>query len=169
MDHGFLPRNADSDTIARFLKENPAIDKEILGEFLGSNKPKNIEILQKFMDTFDFADTRIDLALMTAMSSFRMPGEAQIISRVIEAFSNAYYKPESVFANSDAVFVLAYSIIMLNTDQHNPGVKNPMTKENYFSNVRNCNGGSNFPEGLLNDIFDNISSNPIKVFDVVPR
>jgi brefeldin A-resistance guanine nucleotide exchange factor 1 len=35
MDHGFLPRNADAETIAAFLKSNPAIDKEVLGEYLG--------------------------------------------------------------------------------------------------------------------------------------
>ena len=34
-----------------------------------------------------------------------------------------------VFANPDAVYVLSYSILMLNTDQHNPLVKNRMTLE----------------------------------------
>ena len=34
-----------------------------------------------------------------------------------------------VFANPDAVYVLSYSILMLNTDQHNPLVKNRMTME----------------------------------------
>ena len=34
-----------------------------------------------------------------------------------------------VFANPDAVYVLSYSILMLNTDQHNPLVKNRMTVE----------------------------------------
>ena len=34
-----------------------------------------------------------------------------------------------VFANPDAVYVLSYSILMLNTDQHNPLVRNRMTLE----------------------------------------
>ena len=33
------------------------------------------------------------------------------------------------FKSADVAYVLAYSVIMLNTDAHNPGVKNKMSKE----------------------------------------
>lgn len=75
-DHGFIPRNADAATIAKFLFENPAIDKEVLGEFLGSVKPLNVEVLNEFLKLTDYTDMRIDNALKAALSSFRMPGEA---------------------------------------------------------------------------------------------
>lgn len=43
-------------------------------------------------------------------------------------FANKYYtdNPE-VFDNPDSVYVLSFAIIMLQTDLHNPGVKNKMT------------------------------------------
>ena len=64
------------------------------------------------------------------MESFRLPGESQLIERVMEVFAETYYNTikrdtsGKVEINSqDATFVLAYSVIMLNTDQHNPQVR----------------------------------------------
>ena len=49
------------------------------------------------------------------------------------------------FANADTGYVLAYSIIMLNTDAHNPMVKNKMTKEGFHKNNRGINDGADLP------------------------
>ncbi len=59
----------------------------------------------------------------------RLPGEAQKIDRLMEKFAERYLKcnPGS-FRSADVAYVLAYSVIMLNTDQHNPQVKKKMTK-----------------------------------------
>lgn len=57
------------------------------------------------------------------LESFRLPGEAQKIARVLEAFGQEYHKQcPDIFYNSDVVYVLSYSVIMLNTDQHNSQV-----------------------------------------------
>jgi golgi-specific brefeldin A-resistance guanine nucleotide exchange factor 1 len=65
----------------------------------------------------------LDVALRMYLESFRLPGEAQKISRIIESFGKRYHKQNNdVLRNADAVFVLGYSIIMLNTDQHNSQV-----------------------------------------------
>ena len=42
-----------------------------------------------------------------------------LIERLVQQFANKYYadNKNSFFANSDAAFVLAYSTIMLATDQ----------------------------------------------------
>lgn len=37
-----LPRNVEAKDMAHFLFHNPAIDKEVLGEYLGKNKEFNI-------------------------------------------------------------------------------------------------------------------------------
>ncbi len=58
------------------------------------------------------------------LQSFRLPGESQKISRIVEAFAGRYFEQCSgVFKTSDAAFVLSYSIIMLNTDLHNKQVR----------------------------------------------
>ena len=64
------------------------------------------------------------------LAGFRLPGEAQKIDRLMEKFAARYVtcNPES-FKSADVAYVLAYSVIMLNTDAHNPMVKTKMTKQ----------------------------------------
>ena len=59
----------------------------------------------------------------TFLSGFRLPGEAQKIDRLMEKFAERYVScnPES-FKSADVAYVLAYSVIMLNTDAHNAQV-----------------------------------------------
>lgn len=45
--------------------------------------------------------------------------------------------------------MLAYSIIMLNTDQHNPQNRKRMTLDDYKRNLRGVNGGKDFPAEYL--------------------
>ena len=54
------------------------------------------------------------------LESFRLPGEAQKINRIMESFGSHYHRQcPQLFKNADAVYILAYSVILLNTDQHN--------------------------------------------------
>ena len=64
------------------------------------------------------------------LDGFRLPGEAQKIDRLMEKFAERYVNcnPDT-FKSADVAYVLAYSVIMLNTDAHNPGVKTKMTKD----------------------------------------
>jgi brefeldin A-inhibited guanine nucleotide-exchange protein len=66
---------------------------------------------------------------------------------------------------ADAAYVLAYSVIMLNTDAHNPQVKKRMTKADFIRNNRGINDNADLPEALLSDIFDGIVSNEIRMKD----
>lgn len=72
---------------------------------------------------------------------------------------------EGVFANADTAYVLAYSVIMLNTDQHNPQVKNPMTYAEFMKNNRGINDGGNLPEEFMTLVFDEIKHNEIVMKD----
>ena len=50
-------------------------------------------------------------------------GEAQKINRIMESFGKHYHEQcPDLFRNADAVYILGYSVILLNTDQHNVGV-----------------------------------------------
>ena len=66
-------------------------------------------------------------------------------------------------ADADSAYVLSYSIIMLNTDQHNPQVKNKMTLEQFVRNNRGTNGGSDWPRETLEYIFEAIATDEIKL------
>ena len=71
----------------------------------------------------------LTVAHRTFLSGFRLPGEAQKIDRLMEKFAERYVNcNQEAFKSADVAYVLAYSVIMLNTDAHNPQVKNKMSK-----------------------------------------
>lgn len=66
------------------------------------------------------AGLSFDMAIRVYLESFRLPGEAQKINRIMESFGKMYHAQcPALFKNADAVYILAYSVILLNTDQHN--------------------------------------------------
>ena len=74
----------------------------------------------------------------TFLAGFRLPGEAQKIDRLMEKFAERYVSCNSdAFKSADVAYVLAYSVILLNTDAHNPQVKTKMSKAVSESNLKN--------------------------------
>lgn len=63
--------------------------------------------------------------------------------------------------NKDAAFILAYAVILLNVDQHNPKNKRPMTLSDFLRNQRGLNGGADFPPEYLERIYNNIRTREI--------
>lgn len=160
---GIIENLDDPEQVADFLKSTSRIQKRMLGEFL--SKKGNEAILEAFMNRFNFTGKRVDEALRELLEAFRLPGEAALIERIIVTFAEKYCEQpvlENV-ASRDAVYVLAYAIIMLNTDQHNPNVKgqNRMTLLNFQRNLRGVNDGKDFAPEYLEEIFNSIKSNEI--------
>jgi golgi-specific brefeldin A-resistance guanine nucleotide exchange factor 1 len=159
---GVISNAQDPVEVAKFLKGTSRVSKAVLGDFL--SKRGNEAILSAFMDQFDFAGKRVDEALRLLLESFRLPGEAPLIATIVEVFSEKYCsrsKPTEV-ADKDAVFILTYAIILLNTDQHNPNMKaRRMTLEDFSRNLRGQNNGENFSPEYLQNIYDSIKSNEI--------
>lgn len=70
-----------------------------------------------------------DKALRQFLGSFHLPGESQKIERVLEKFAERYGESNpGIFNNAVTAHVLAYSLIMLNTDAHNRAVKKKVQK-----------------------------------------
>jgi brefeldin A-resistance guanine nucleotide exchange factor 1 len=92
------------------------------------------------------------------LESFRLPGEAQQIDRITETFAQVYCaaNPDGDVKNADAAYVLAFSIIMLNTDLHSPQIRKRMTLEDYGKNLKGVNDKADFaPEYIVR--FDGLS------------
>ncbi|CAK7334922.1 unnamed protein product [Dovyalis caffra] len=157
---------ADPKAISMFFRYTPELDKNTIGDYLGDPDEFQIQVLKEFTETFKFSGMILDTALRTFLATFRLPGESQKIQRILEAFSDKFYDQQSsdIFATKDAVFILCYSLIMLNTDQHNPQVKKKMTEEEFIRNNRAINGGQDLPREYLSELFQSIATNPISVF-----
>ncbi|XP_068661771.1 ARF guanine-nucleotide exchange factor GNL2-like [Aristolochia californica] len=161
-----LPDPPDAKTLAHFYRYAPGLDKNKIGDFVGDPDEFNIQVLKEYSETFDFSGVILDTALRTYLETFRLPGEAQKIQRILEVFSERFYEQQSseIFVCKDAVFILCYSLIMLNTDQHNPQVKKKMTEEEFIKNNRAINEGKDLPRDYLSELFQSISNNAITIF-----
>ena len=161
--HGIIDNPNDPYSVARFLKGTTRVSKKVLGEYI--SKLSNEPLLRAFLDLFDFSGKRVDEALRELLGTFRLPGESQLIERIVTVFSEKYCvnsTPEDV-ADKDSVYVLTYAIVMLNTDQHNPNLKaqNRMALGDFSKNLRGVNGGNDFAPDYLQDIYNSIKHNEI--------
>lgn len=160
---GIIKDARDPVQVANFLKGTSRVSKSVMGDFL--SKKGNEQILEAFMDQFDFTGKRVDDALRMMLETFRLPGEAPLIATIVESFSAKYCSGDASkdVANKDAVFILTYAIILLNTDQHNPNVKSMkrMTFEDFSRNLRGQNNGENFAPEYLKEIYESIKTNEI--------
>ncbi|XP_063010544.1 cytohesin-4 isoform X1 [Melospiza melodia melodia] len=156
--------SSDLQEIARFLHKGEGLNKTAIGDYLGGRDPTNIQILQAFVACHQFANLNLVQALRQFLWSFRLPGEAQKIDRMMEAFANWYCKCNpGVFQSTDTCYVLSFSIIMLNTSLHNPNVKDKPHFERFVSINRGIDNGGDLPEELLKNLFESIKNEPFSI------
>lgn len=152
--------------VAMFFRHTPGLDKVVVGNFLGEKVDFNLEVLSEYCKCFEFGRLTLDEAFRLFLSTFMLPGEAQKIDRVVEAFSQEHYNQTNAcdnkqFNHPDAVYSLAFGVIMLNTDAHNSQVKNKMTLTQFCKNMKGMNGKEDFPKEMLTDIFNSIIEDEI--------
>jgi golgi-specific brefeldin A-resistance guanine nucleotide exchange factor 1 len=118
-----------------------------------------------YIKLFDFTHKNIEEALRALLATFRLPGEAQVIDRIVDSFAKHWfetYQGQQLVLNTDAAFILAFAIILLNVDQHNPKNKKPMTLNDFVRNQRGLNKDkTDFPRDFLEHIYNSIKTNEI--------
>ncbi|CEN61183.1 Putative Guanine nucleotide exchange factor [Aspergillus calidoustus] len=162
VQEGFVRSNTPEE-IAAFILRNDRLDKTMIGEYLGEGDPENIAIMHSFVDMMDFSKRRFVDALRSFLQHFRLPGEAQKIDRFMLKFAERYVTQNpNAFANADTAYVLSYSVIMLNVDQHSSKIKGRrMTPEDFIKNNRGINDNQDLPDEYLTSIFEEIANNEI--------
>ncbi|MFH4973909.1 hypothetical protein AB6A40_000618 [Gnathostoma spinigerum] len=163
MERGILKTPMDPEDVVAWLRANPHLDKKRIADYICSRKNSNV--LEAFVRSFSFENVRLDDALRLFLETFRLPGEAAEISMVMQHFADHWYTANhEPFNHVDAAFTLAYAVIMLNTDQHNPQVRRnqpPMTVECFKRNLSGTNGGQDFDQDMLEQMFHAIRSDEI--------
>uniref|UniRef100_A0A6I8NHD4 Cytohesin-2 n=1 Tax=Ornithorhynchus anatinus TaxID=9258 RepID=A0A6I8NHD4_ORNAN len=84
-----LLRNTPEE-ISRFLYKGEGLNKTAIGDYLGEREELNLAVLHAFVDLHEFTDLNLVQALRQFLWSFRLPGEAQKIDRMMEAFAQRY-------------------------------------------------------------------------------
>ncbi|XP_044297216.1 cytohesin-4 [Varanus komodoensis] len=156
--------SSDAQEIAKFLYQGEGLSKTAIGEYLGQRDAMNLQVLQAFVECHEFANLNLVQALRQFLWSFRLPGEAQKIDRMMEAFATRYCQCNpGVFQSTDTCYILSFSVIMLNTSLHNPNVKDKPPFERFVSMNRGIDEGGDLHEALLRNLFDSIKNEPFSI------
>lgn len=156
-------------SITSFLRiYHDFFDEAEIGDYLGEgDEDSKVQIRLTYVRAISFKGLTLVESLRHFLTNggFRLPGEAQKIERMVEAFAQCYWEDSSsAFHSTDTAMIVAYSIIMLNTDLHNPQVKkNKMSKEQFVKNNRGVDNGLDLPKRFLEGIYDDIAHNPMHI------
>ncbi|XP_065103551.1 IQ motif and SEC7 domain-containing protein 1 isoform X3 [Paramisgurnus dabryanus] len=158
--------------IARFMLERKGLSRQMIGEFLGNRQKQfNKDVLDCVVDEMDFSGMDLDDALRKFQAQIKVQGEAQKVERLIEAFSQRYCvcNPALVrqFQNPDTIFILAFAIILLNTDMYSPNIKaeRKMKLDDFIKNLRGVDNGQDIPRDLLVGIYQRIQKWELRTND----
>jgi cytohesin len=163
-ERGFLEMTPES--VAQFLFRQERLSKKQIGTFLGSHQDFNKEVLSIFVNLHQFSHLLLVQALRQFLWSFRLPGEAMQIDRVMDSFAAHYCAQNpNIFEERDTCFILSFSIIMLNTALHNPNAKIKISAEQFVKQNRGINSGRDLPNDMLEAIYRNIKEEPFKIPD----
>uniref|UniRef100_A0A158P6M8 SEC7 domain-containing protein n=1 Tax=Angiostrongylus cantonensis TaxID=6313 RepID=A0A158P6M8_ANGCA len=127
---------ADSASVVYWLRTNPQLDKKKIADYICSRKNSNV--LEAFVSSFPFENTRLDDALRMFLETFRLPGEAAEISMVMQHFSGEFLFIRWVRKNQP-----------------------PMTVDCFKRNLSGTNGGADFDPNMLTSMYDAIKSEEI--------
>ena len=114
-------------------------------------------------------------------SGFRLPGEAQKVDRLISTFAQCYWEDNvgaCPFQHPDTIYVVAFAIIILNTDLHKnskngrssgSSVKKKqskkMTREDFLKILRDAEETKNVSKLYIESIYDSIAAYPIELHE----
>ena len=199
IDSGLVADPVTPESVATFLRDGIVVglDKKAVGAYLGEagkapvagKSPASWErdwfhkdVLKIYCSLFDFEGQSLLDGLRMFLAAFRLPGEAQQIDRILQAFADSCGQvcEESANGNlklfsddpkraSDAAYLLSFSIIMLNTDRHNNNIREDrkMSCDDFVKNNTDygrdiTEKGKEFPREFLESIYVSIRDEEIR-------
>jgi len=153
-----------STKICLFMQENVFLDGKKITEVIGGPDESHKLLRRHFMRLLDFRGLDILSALRRFFWMFHMSGETQVIDRIISDFSEEYVEqnPDTHLGDSTPVYGYAFTILMINTNLHNPQVDQKMTLKDFEKNVRLIipKGGPSSEE--LASVYDQVEKNQLQ-------
>jgi len=162
-DSGDLKR-LPGHVVAEVLYQAIGLSPIAVGDFLAYKDPQgtNPEFARCYFARLDFTGLTPDIALRHASERLCFPREAQQVDRLITAFASVYSQsnPETCM-DEDAVSVVSYAILMLNSDAHNDQVRSKMTCSEFVSNTLQAVPG--VQQEQLEGIYERVQKEEIRI------
>ena len=181
---GILPIPLTPSSVAKFLRIAPGLPNECTGAFLGElgkdnpsyeadGKAFHRSVLLSYVRSFELKGQTVLNCMRIFLSAFRLPGEAQQIDRILVAFSEYCHDgsiegKNGILENPEVTYLLTFSMIMLNTDLHNPNVRadRKMTIAQFIKNNsfygEELNQTRNIPKEYLEEVYESLSLVPLR-------
>ena len=181
---GVLPTPLTPASVAKFLRIAPGLPNECTGSFLGElgkdnpsyeadGKAFHRSVLLSYVRSFELKGQTVLNCMRIFLSAFRLPGEAQQIDRILVAFSEYCHDgsiegKSGLLENPEVTYLLTFSMIMLNTDLHNPNVRadRKMTIAQFIKNNsfygEELNQTRNIPKDYLETVYESLSQVPLR-------
>jgi cytohesin len=148
------------------------LNKQRVGEYLGAagvgpeGREFHSRLLAAYLAAFDLEGIGLVPALRRWLQEFRLPGEAQVIDRLLSAFGAEFMRQNGAaagFPSADAVWTLAFAAIMLNTDLHKRSVKRKMTEAQFVANFSHVEAGGVVPPTVLRAVYADVAAKPLNL------
>ncbi|KAL3312154.1 IQ motif and S7 domain-containing protein 1 [Cichlidogyrus casuarinus] len=154
--------------IMKFLTTEE-VSRHAMGEYFGClNDPLADKVLNELLKNLDVKDLEIDEALRKLLRIFHPSGESQKLNDLVKKFSQSYYEQNEqrvneLFQSPDTVETISYSILMLQTDLHNPNchatrISRKMSELEFIKNNRGIDIGNDVDETYLTNIYRRIAA-----------
>ncbi|KAF4567450.1 hypothetical protein EYR36_011070 [Pleurotus pulmonarius] len=120
-----------------WAEDEEFLAKEKIAEWLGGTGRINKLVLHYYMDFFDFATLRLDMAFRRLCAKLYLKAETQQVDRILDEFSRRYWdcNPATMFGSASVVHAVTYSLLLLNTDLHIAELSTHMSRSQFVRNT----------------------------------
>lgn len=149
-------------TLATYLFSNcDLLSPSSLADFLGSEGSE--QVLSEFTNLINLSHLNFEMALRRFMWIAHLPGEAQKIDRMMSCFARHYLEVASetgMFKNSDAIYILAFSCIMLTTSFTKQQCGYPPPTMDKWISGNNDTEAAGLPRDFQEHLYNQIADTP---------
>ncbi|KNZ80519.1 PH and SEC7 domain-containing protein C11E3.11c [Termitomyces sp. J132] len=120
-----------------WAEDEDFLAKEKIAEWLGGHGRINKLALHHYVNFFDFAGLRLDMAFRRLCSKLYLKAETQQVDRILQEFSCRYWEcnPGGIYGSANIVHSVAYSLLLLNTDLHVADLTTRMSRSQFVRNT----------------------------------
>ncbi|KAG5335134.1 hypothetical protein C0989_002325 [Termitomyces sp. Mn162] len=108
-----------------------------IAEWLGGHDRINKLVLHHYVNFFDFAGLRLDMAFRRLCFKLCLKAETQQVDRILQEFSCRYWEcnPGGIYGSANIVHSVASSLFLLNTDLHVADLTTRMSCSQFVRNT----------------------------------
>jgi brefeldin A-inhibited guanine nucleotide-exchange protein len=141
-----------------------------VGQLIGDIDEFAGQIRKHYIGQMNFYKLPLDEAMRVMLKNFTLPGESQVVERIIDTFGVTYFeqnKEDTPYVNSDAVYSFSYLLMMLQSNLHNPQVIEKMTLLQFSKLSKGMNGSpdAEFAPDFLETVYNSIQRKPLGVHE----